>query len=171
MQFKTKGVKDLKQNFSSVLPGSAATVSSVNSAERQILSPLQTYEGQFQGRAQRPALSPDLKVILLLKSEHEQPGGMPHRGSGRIDFKTTEGESTSSPQAMPLQSGGTCQGPSGPCTDPGEGAWHTPTLSENGTQQDGNGSKDRKPLGDEQALVLKDFISKSYCSNILVLPF
>lgn len=43
----------------------------------------------------------------------------------------------------------------------GEGAWHTLTPSENGTRQDGNGSKDRKPLGDEPALVLKDFISKS----------
>lgn len=170
MQFKTKGVKDLKQNFSSVLPGPAATVSSVNSAERQILNPLQIYEGHFQGRAQWPTLSPDLKVILLLKSEHEQPAGMPHWGLGRIDFKTTEGESTSSPQAMPLQSGGTCQGSSG-CTDPGERAWHTPSPTENGTQQDGNGSKHRKPLGDEPALVFKDFISKSYCSNILVLTF
>lgn len=43
----------------------------------------------------------------------------------------------------------------------GEGARHTMTPSENGTWQDGNGSKDRKSLRDEPALVLKDFISKS----------
>lgn len=77
----------------------------------------------------------------------------------RADFKTTEGESMSSPQAIPLQS----------VSMPGllrpvrqkERARHTMTRLRMRPGRMGNGSKDRKSLRDEPALVLKDFISKS----------
>ena len=110
----------------------------------------------------------------------QQPGGMPCPGSGRIDFKTTEGESMSSPQAMPLQSVSTCQGSSGPCTDPWERGHGTPWprlrmgpgRMEMGVKT-GNHWAMSQPWFWRTSFQnpVTSCLSKSYCSNILVLAF